>query len=71
VWIPILQVANEIDIEARLPEVVEVSPEGEMIYRQRIVGEFSTRLDHRRLLRVARTASGGGSERGASTPQRT
>jgi len=45
VWTPRLLIANLRNVKAFLPERVEVSPEGEVTYRQRLVGDFTSRLD--------------------------
>jgi hypothetical protein len=41
VWTPNLQVVNQQKIWPTLPEVVEVYPDGKVIYRQRVWGQFS------------------------------
>jgi len=48
VWSPRLVVANLRDIKTFLPERVEVSPDGLVTYRQRLVGDFTSRLNLRR-----------------------
>ena len=46
VWNPRIQVANEIGLVRRtFPEVVDVAPDGTVVYRQRFVGPFSQPLD--------------------------
>ena len=45
VWHPRLQFLNEQRVIQTLPEVVEVSPAGEVLYRQRVWGPFSQPLD--------------------------
>ena len=45
VWTPNLTVANLRDVKKFLPERVTVSPEGEVTYRQRLMGDFTSRLD--------------------------
>jgi len=45
VWHPRLQFLNEQRVIQTLPEVVEVSPDGEVVYRQRVWGPFSQPLD--------------------------
>ena len=45
VWHPHLAIANLRDVKNTLPEVVEVAPDGTVLYRQRMVGDFSSRLD--------------------------
>ena len=48
VWHPRVQIANEIGlIRKTMPEEVEVSPQGTVIYRQRYVGPFSQPLNLR------------------------
>ena len=45
VWNPRLQFYNQQRVVQTLPEVVEVSPDGEVLYRQRVWGPFSQPLD--------------------------
>jgi hypothetical protein len=45
VWHPRLQFLNQQRVVQTLPEVVEVSPDGEVLYRQRVWGPFSQPLD--------------------------
>jgi hypothetical protein len=45
VWNPRLQFLNQQRVVQTLPEVVEVSPDGEVLYRQRVWGPFSQPLD--------------------------
>ena len=45
VWHPRLQVANLRRANSTLPEIVEVTPEGTVTYRQRLLGDFSQKLD--------------------------
>ena len=45
VWHPRLQFLNQQRVLQTLPEVVEVSPDGEVLYRQRVWGPFSQPLD--------------------------
>ncbi len=48
VWTPQMQIANETGIvRMTLPEIVEVSGDGVVVYRQRFVGPFSDPLDLR------------------------
>jgi hypothetical protein len=47
VWNPRLQIANRRLVDTSLPEVVEVSPDGSVFYRQRFTGTFTARLDLR------------------------
>jgi hypothetical protein len=44
---PGLQVVNERDVDRMLPEAVEVGADGTVLYRQRYMGVFSTRMDLR------------------------
>lgn len=45
VWTPNLQILNQQKIWPTLPEVVEVHPDGLVIYRQRVWGQFSMPFD--------------------------
>ena len=45
VWQPRLQVANRRQARLTLPETVEVTPDGTVTYRQRLLGQFSQKLD--------------------------
>jgi len=45
VWHPRLQVANLRQGNTTLPEIAEVSPDGMVTYRQRLLGQFSQKLD--------------------------
>lgn len=47
VWNPRMIIANLRNVKTHLPNVVEVSPEGVVTYRQRIIGDFTARLDLR------------------------
>jgi hypothetical protein len=47
VWHPRMRIANMRDITAYLPKVVEVSPEGVVVFRQRLMGDYTGRLDLR------------------------
>jgi len=47
VWTPNIQVVNQQKIWPTLPEVVEVYPDGLVIYRQRVWGQFSMPFDLR------------------------
>ena len=40
-WTPRLQVVNQQKIWPTLPEIVDVFPDGKVIYRQRVWGQFS------------------------------
>jgi hypothetical protein len=45
VWNPRLQVLNRRDIETTFPEQAEITPDGQVTYRQRYFGSFSAPLD--------------------------
>jgi len=45
IWHPRLQVVNRRQVSLTLPETVEVTPDGTALYRQRLLGQFSQRLD--------------------------
>jgi hypothetical protein len=45
VWHPRLQVVNRQDVTPTMPETVEISPDGTVVYRQRIWGSFSQSLE--------------------------
>jgi Neurotransmitter-gated ion-channel ligand binding domain/Neurotransmitter-gated ion-channel transmembrane region len=48
VWNPRLVIANEAgEVERSLPEVVDVAPDGTVIYRQRLIGSFAQSLNLR------------------------
>ena len=47
VWHPRMLIANLRDVKTHMPDVVEVSPEGLVTYRQRMIGDFTARLDLR------------------------
>lgn len=47
IWNPRMAIANFRDVKKLLPRVVEVSPQGEVLYRQRLVGDFTSRFDLR------------------------
>lgn len=47
VWRPLLLIVNQRSVEASLPEVVRVEPNGTVRYAQRFTGRFSTSLDLR------------------------
>jgi hypothetical protein len=44
-WNPRLQVVNRRQVSLTLPETVEVTPDGTVTYRQRVMGQFSQKLD--------------------------
>jgi len=45
VWHPRLQVANLRQATSTLPEIVEVTPDGTVTFRQRLLGSYSQKLD--------------------------
>jgi hypothetical protein len=47
VWHPRLQLVNEQRLQTTFADVVEVSPGGEVVYRQRVIGHLSQPLDLR------------------------
>jgi hypothetical protein len=48
VWNPRLVIANEAgEVQRSLPEVVDVAPDGTVIYRQRLIGSFAQSLNLR------------------------
>jgi len=47
VWHPRMIIANLRNIKMHLPDVVQVSPGGVVTYRQRMIGDFTARLDLR------------------------
>ena len=44
IWRPNIQVINQQKVWESFPEMVEISPEGQVTYRQRIWGDFSQKL---------------------------
>jgi hypothetical protein len=46
-WNPNLQIVNRVLVQSTLPEVLEVDKDGNVIYRQRFIGQFSCSLDLR------------------------
>jgi Neurotransmitter-gated ion-channel ligand binding domain/Neurotransmitter-gated ion-channel transmembrane region len=46
-WNPNLQIVNRVLAQTTLPEVLEVDKNGNVIYRQRFIGQFSCSLDLR------------------------
>ena len=44
IWHPRTQIVNRLRVFSTMPEIVEIDPEGEVVYRQRVVGSFSQRL---------------------------
>ena len=47
VWRPNIQVVNQQKVWESFPEMVEISPEGQVTYRQRLWGDFSQKLSLR------------------------
>jgi gamma-aminobutyric acid receptor subunit beta len=47
VWHPNVQLVNRISVQTTLPEGVEVDKEGNVIYRQRFIGQFGCTMDLR------------------------
>jgi hypothetical protein len=47
IWNPKMMIANLRNVKTHLPNVVEVSPEGVVTYRQRLTGDFTARLNLR------------------------
>jgi hypothetical protein len=47
VWSPRLQAVNRRNLTSTFPDVVEIGPKGDVIYRQRVWGDFSQPLDLR------------------------
>lgn len=45
IWSPEVNVVNQRDVTKHLPEMVEVSADGTVVYRQRISGSFSNRIN--------------------------
>lgn len=45
IWNPRMAVANMRDVKLLQPKVVEISSEGEVVYQQRMLGDFTGRLD--------------------------
>ncbi len=45
VWHPRIQILNQQKIWPSFPSIVEISPKGEVVYRQRVWGSFSQPLD--------------------------
>jgi hypothetical protein len=48
VWMPNMVVFNKRDVSNELPEEVVIQPDGTVVYRQRLIGQFSSALDLRR-----------------------
>jgi hypothetical protein len=47
VWHPNVQIVNRISVQTTLPEGVEVDQQGNVIYRQRFIGQFGCTMDLR------------------------
>ena len=47
VWYPRFLVTNVRNSDRSMPEVVEVSPQGDVVYRQRVIGTYAVPLDLR------------------------
>lgn len=47
VWQPNVQIVNRISVQTTLPEGVEVDEQGNVIYRQRFIGQFGCTMDLR------------------------
>jgi hypothetical protein len=47
VWHPKITIANLRSVKPYLPHIVEISPEGVVTYRQRMIGDFTARLNLR------------------------
>jgi len=45
IWHPRLNLVNRRHVTITLPETVEITPDGTVTYRQRVLGQFSQRLD--------------------------
>jgi hypothetical protein len=45
VWTPNILVFNKRDVSIDLPQVVTIEPDGSVVYRQRLIGEFASPLD--------------------------
>ena len=45
VWTPRVRIVNQQRVWRALPEIVEISPDGEVVYRQHLWGSFSQPLD--------------------------
>ena len=45
IWFPNIQIVNQQNIISTFPRVVEIYPNGEVVYRQRVWGSFSQPLD--------------------------
>jgi len=46
-WHPNVQIVNRISVQTTLPEGLEVDPQGNVIYRQRFIGQFGCTMDLR------------------------
>jgi len=45
VWSPMIQILNQQRVDLTFPEIVEVQPDGHVIYRQRYYGDFAAPMD--------------------------
>ena len=45
VWSPNIQIVNRVFVQTTIPETLEVDPEGNVLYRQRYIGQFSCKMD--------------------------
>jgi hypothetical protein len=45
IWFPHIQILNQQRLVSTLPSAVEIHPDGEVVYRQRVWGSFSQSLD--------------------------
>ena len=48
IWYPKIQILNQQKLVETFPRAVEISPDGEVIYRQRVWGSFSQPLELRK-----------------------
>jgi len=48
VWAPNVLIFNQRNVTLDLPEIVTIQPDGTVVYRQRVTGTFSSRLNLRR-----------------------
>jgi hypothetical protein len=45
VWNPMIQIVNQQGVDATFPEIVDITADGTVTYRQRIYGDFSAPMD--------------------------
>jgi Neurotransmitter-gated ion-channel ligand binding domain/Neurotransmitter-gated ion-channel transmembrane region len=45
IWHPDAQLVNRVNVQTPLPETVSVDSEGNVVYRQRYIGQFSCKMD--------------------------